>query len=252
MTIVVADIHFGRLDQNAEREKEAALVACLRSVASGMERLVLLGDVFDYYIEYRHLVPRGYIRFLGLLAELADDGVEIVYLVGNHDPWHVDYFSEEFGARLYFDEMIEERHGCRTYFHHGDGFARKSATYNRVRRILRHPVPVSLYRHLLPGDLGLRMARYVSRNFGDEGVDESVAADLRAEAQRLMGRGFNRVVMGHSHWPETTSMSGGVYLNPGSWQEFQTVLRLDGCAGQLLRWNGRACQAYQPASITME
>lgn len=248
MTIIVADIHFGRLEQHAEREKEAALVACLRSLSAGMKRLILLGDVFDYYIEYRHLIPRGYSRFMGLLAELTDAGTELVYIVGNHDPWHLDYFSEEFGARVYSDEMIDEDNGARTYFHHGDGIARKSATYNRLRRILRHPIPVSLYRHVLPGDLGVRLARYVSRNYGDEGVDENVADDLRAEAQRLLDGGFGRVVMGHSHLPEVTSMRGGVYMNPGSWQEFRTVLRLSDDEGSLLTWNGRACEAYQPAT----
>src|SRR5690625_7986891 len=119
---------------------------------------------------------------MGLLTEHTDDVTEIIYIVGNHDPWHLDYFSEEFGARVYSDEMIDEDNGARTYFHHGDGIARQSATYNRLRRILRHPIPVSLYRHVLPGDLGVRLARYVSRKSGGGGVAENVADDLRAQA----------------------------------------------------------------------
>ncbi|MFW5972921.1 MAG: metallophosphoesterase, partial [Bacteroidota bacterium] len=92
MHLVVADIHFGRDSEEVEREKERQLVSCLRSFSGEVDGLILLGDIFDYYVEYSTLVPKGFLRFQALLAEWADQGVHVLYLAGNHDPWHIDYY----------------------------------------------------------------------------------------------------------------------------------------------------------------
>lgn len=242
--LIVADTHFGRADAVSERQKERDLVACLQSFDGEATTLFLLGDVFECFIEYRYLVPRGFVRFQALLADWADAGVEIVYFAGNHDPWHVDYFQTEFGARVVFDELVLEIGGRRTCVRHGDGIARKSRLYNRIRPVLRHPLPVWIYKHLLPGDVGMRLAHLVSSGLGEEAIDLDVARDLRIRAQQLLADGFDQVIMGHSHVAEISQWQQGRYLNPGSWHESRTLLRLDRDEADLLRWNGEVCEAY--------
>jgi UDP-2,3-diacylglucosamine hydrolase len=248
--IVVGDIHFGKTDPSSERTKEQALVACLDSVAPDATHLILIGDVFDYYIEYRHLIPKGYSRFLGLLAAWADAGRSITYLVGNHDPWHRDYFESEFNVRVVSDALVLPIYGRRTYLHHGDGITSKSFVYNRIRSILRHPLPVWIYRNLIPGDAGAGLARYVSKRFGEEAVDERVAADLRSHARRLMAtRNLDQVVFGHAHVPEVSAFAEGTYLNPGSWHESGTVLRLLEDEAAVLSWNAADRHAYEIPAV---
>ncbi len=238
MVLFLSDIHFGQSDPAAERAKEADLIACLRAHEAEVERLYLVGDVFDEYIEYRTLVPKGCVRFLGLLAAWADRGVAITYLVGNHDPWHRDYFARELGVRVVFDPIVERLQERTVYLAHGDGPG-SSRAYRLLKPVLRHPAPVWLYRTLLPADSGLRLARWYNRRFGNEDMAEPAADALRRHARRVLAETpADAVVMGHSHLPERRDWPEGCYLNTGSWHESRTFGRLYKSELQLLRWNG--------------
>src|SRR5690606_6470197 len=97
MILFLSDLHLGRGGPDMARRVEQDVIACLEHHRERVRHLILLGDIFDEYIEYRHLVPKGHTRLLGLLANWTDAGVPITYLVGNHDPWHRDYFQQELG-----------------------------------------------------------------------------------------------------------------------------------------------------------
>lgn len=249
MHLIIADTHFGKGHPDAERRKEQELIDCLRSVEGEVDSLILLGDVFEAFIEYRHLIPRGFVRFQALLAEWADRGVEVVCFAGNHDPWHVDYFETELGVRVVFDELVTDIGGLRTYLHHGDGLAPHSRRYRRLRPILRHRVPVWMYRNLLPGDFGMRLAHFVSRNFGEKEINQDVVEGLRGRARMLLDEGFEQVIFAHTHVPEIHTWPGGRYANPGSWHVSRTLLRITGGDAALLVWNGNVCEAYQGVEI---
>ncbi len=237
MILFVSDMHFGRGSRAEERASEAALIACLRSYETTAEGLYLVGDVFDEYIEYRRLIPKGFVRFQALLAEWTDRGVPVTYLVGNHDPWHSTYFEQEMGVRIILDDLVETLGGRTVYLTHGDGIAQ--STYRRLKPWLRHPLPVGLYKALLPTDSGLRLARWVNRRFGKRGLDLSVVEDLRAHARRILAEtSADLVVMGHSHHPEMQILPEGTYLNLGGWGETRTFACLDPEGLKLLRWNG--------------
>ena len=238
MVLFFSDIHFGQGGAAEERAKEAELIACLRAHAGDVEHLYLVGDVFDEYIEYHSLVPKGAVRFLGLLAEWTDRGVGVTYLVGNHDPWHRDYFARELGVRVVFDPVVERIGGRSIHLAHGDGPG-SSARYRRLKPVLRHPVPVWLYRSLLPADSGLRLARWVKRTFGNEGIHPETVERLRRHARAVLtATTADTVVMGHSHAPERHAWPEGVYVNLGSWHESRTFGRLDNHDLLLMRWNG--------------
>ena len=248
MVLLVSDMHFGRAAPAADRALERALIACLRAHEDALDALVLLGDVFDEYVEYPSLVPKGCARLQGYLAHLTDSGVPVTYLVGNHDPWHRDYFERELGVRVVFGERVETFYGRRVYLYHGDGLDPEDAAYNRLKPLLRHPVPVWIYTHLLPGDLGLRLARRVNRRVMDEQVHASTVVALRRHARAQLRQGHDVVVMGHAHFAEHQRWPDGDYVNTGAWYKMQTFVRLDEAGARLMRWNGRAAEAWMPES----
>lgn len=239
MIIFLSDIHLGRGDRTADRDREADLLACLRAHQDEVEALYLVGDVFDEYIEYKTLVPKGYVRFLALLAEWTDRGVPITYLVGNHDPWHRDYFSQELGVRVIFDEWTAVHHDHTVYLTHGDALPGSKGWYRHLKPVLRHPLPVWLYRSLLPGDTGFRLARWMNRRFHSEALKPSTKRLLHAHALRLLtDTPADIVVMGHSHQPVLETLSRGLYLNLGAWAYGRTFGTLCNDGLTLLRWDG--------------
>lgn len=232
-------MHFGREDDATERANEDALLDCLDAHAGSVDHLYLVGDVFDSYVEYRHLVPKGFVRFQARLAQWTDDGVPVTYLVGNHDPWHRDYFARELGVEVVSDAVDAVHYGRHVHLTHGDAVASAHGLYARLRPVLRHPVPVWLYRTLLPGDFGVRLAQWVSRRLHDDAPDPDVVASLRRYARRVLhASAVDVVVMGHSHVPALHDAPDGAYLNTGSWYGTRTFGRLDSDGIHLCEWNG--------------
>lgn len=251
MILFLSDLHLGRGSGAASAAAERDAVAMLRAhedaVRTAAEAgedagLILVGDVFDQYLEYRRLVPKGFVRFQGLLAAWTDAGLPVTYVVGNRDPWHLDYFETELGVRVVRDAVAAEMHGHTAYIAHGDGLVPDERVYNRIRPILRHPWAHRLYRTLTPGDSGYRLARRIAR-WGDGTPEARVVDALRAAARHLLHTTpTDLVVLGHGHRAEHTALPGGTYLNPGYWFADRTFARLDAGGAALLRWTGRVAE----------
>ena len=243
-------MHFGRGDREQEREKERALLQCLEYHADRVEHLYLVGDVYDGYIEYRHLVPKGFVRFQALLARWTDRGVPVTYLYGNHDSWHHDHFEEELGVTLVPDDLAVEHHGRHLHLAHGDAQASTHPGFAWARPLLRHPLAIRLYRSLLPADLALGLARCVSRTLHEPGPDPDVVEALRPGAQiRVQKETTDLVVRGHSHEPALHQWPEGTYLNLGNWYEMRTFARLEGTTVSLRQWNGTRGDAIESADV---
>ena len=250
MILFFSDLHFGRLSPSDDRASERALVACLEAHASQTTHLILLGDLFEAWIEHRHLIPRPPARFFGLLAAWADAGKAITVFAGNHDPWHLSYFADTFGATLVHDAQEATVHGRHLYLHHGDGLVRRGL-YRHVRSLVRHPLPVWLYRHVLPADWGLGLARTLSRRFHGPAIEVHQVEGLRGWARHVLATtAANTVVMGHSHYAECLSWPEGVYLNPGAWYQTQTfgVLEESGTLA-VQHWTDGKALPYTPPPL---
>ena len=244
MTLFLSDLHLGRGTPAEQVAAERDLVALLRAYEDEIVNegggLYLVGDVFDQYLEYRHLVPKGSIRFLGRLADWADQGVPITYLVGNRDPWHLDYLERELGLRLVHTSLTEEVEGHRAYIAHGDGVSVRNPLHARLRLLLRSPFMARLYRMSLPGDTGYAFARWFARRFGSGGaVGAQTSATLQNRAESLLAEtDAELVVFGHCHEAGCISLVGGAYLNPGYWFADRTFGTLTAEGPVLHRWLG--------------
>ena len=138
MTYFLSDIHLGAHYFLDPKEQERLVCKWLRSIAPTAERIYLVGDVLDYWFEYRHVVPRGYVRFFGTLAELADSGIEITWLIGNHDIWIFDYLPSELGIRVVDGILTEEINGRKFCIAHGDGLGHIPAGERLMRWTFRN------------------------------------------------------------------------------------------------------------------
>ncbi len=146
-----SDMHLGAAYIPDPRKHERMIADWLRRVVlPDASRLYLLGDVIDYWWEYRTVAPRGFVRFLGALAEVADAGVEVTWLKGNHDIWIRDYLPNEIGVRVIDGTLIESIGGKRFLMEHGDGVGNLPAGFRMLRRLFRNPVAQALYGAIHP------------------------------------------------------------------------------------------------------
>jgi len=235
---IASDVHLGAVPP----ERERAFLRWMEHAGGSASRVVINGDLFDFWFEYRNAIPRGHTRVLGELARLVDAGIPVDFMGGNHDWWGGDYLEGEVGVRFHRDPVVLELAGHRTLVAHGDGLGQGDLGYRALRRVLRGPATRWAFRWLHP-DLGARVARAVSRTH--ERRDSPEEDRGRADALRnWAGEAFaadsslDLVTLGHSHVPELSELTPGhFYLNSGDWIRNATYGVLEeGSPPRLERW----------------
>lgn len=146
----LSDLHLGAPYFHDSREAEMRAVAFLDSVKDKADAIFLLGDVLDYWYEYRYVVPRGFVRFFGKIAELADKGIRIVWLIGNHDIWIFDYLPSELGIEVYDGHIVECIDGHNFFMTHGDGIGRLKPQFRFLRGLFRSKVCQKMFSGIHP------------------------------------------------------------------------------------------------------
>ncbi|MEM6265080.1 MAG: UDP-2,3-diacylglucosamine diphosphatase [Bacteroidota bacterium] len=159
---LASDMHFGSPNEAASLVRERHFVAWLDSIKPTAKELYLVGDLFDFWFEYRQVVPRGYVRFLGKLAEFVDDGIPVHYFPGNHDLWFGNYLQDQVGAIYHPEPLVTELFGRKFYLAHGDGLGPGDHGYKLMKRVFTNPLCKWLFRILHP-DLGIGLAYFLSR-----------------------------------------------------------------------------------------
>ena len=226
-TYISGDVHLGAVP----KEREASFLRWLEHAAERAERIVLNGDLFDFWFEYRSVVPRGHTRVLGALAAAVDAGVPVTLVGGNHDWWGGSFFEEEIGVTFLRDPSVLELGGRRVFLAHGDGLGRGDLGYRLMRWMLRGSPTRWAFRWLHP-DLGARIAKLVSKTT-DRGPNE----DEKRRAERLEAWGIARlrsdpsldlVVIGHTHIPVLKEVEPGRwYVNSGDWVSRRSYVVLE-------------------------
>jgi UDP-2,3-diacylglucosamine hydrolase len=235
---IFSDAHLGAAPSELERQ----VVSFLRSLPGRAGSILINGDLFEFWFEWRYVMPRGHFRVLSALADLHDAGIPVVMIGGNHDCWGGDILTREVGIDYRLGAWAGELAGWRTYVEHGDGLRqREDRRYRALRSVLRHPWAIRAFRWIHP-DWSSRLAlgsSDVSRTYAprDGGVGLERVAMERLEADTAT----ELVVFGHSHVPALERAStGGVYANPGAWMDAPTFLVVRPERIELRRWDGSA------------
>ena len=201
---------------------------------------MLLGDLFDFWMEYKTVVPKGFTRTLGKLAEISDSGIPIYYFVGNHDLWMNGYFEEELNIPVYHQPKIFEIGGKKFLIGHGDGLGPGDKGFKRMKKVFTNPASQWLFRWLHP-DFGVRMAQYFSvRNrmiSGEEDVQflgEDKEWLVQYAKKKLEKEHFDYFIFGHRHLPLDIALPGeSRYINLGDWIGYFSYGIFDGNALKL-------------------
>jgi UDP-2,3-diacylglucosamine hydrolase len=239
-TIFLSDVHLGLGTREEERAKEDRLLAFLDATRPTAEGLLILGDLFDLWFEYRTVIPKGFHRTLTALQRYTDAGIPVKLLTGNHDFWMGDFFETEIGVRILRDPTEIMVQGKRVYLHHGDGLGTNDPGYRFIKPILRSRLSITLYRWLHP-DIGVSIARGSSRSSRaytsarDFGEDQGMIA----HATEKIREGVDVVVMGHRHVPALQAIGNGVYVNLGDWITHNSYGVMTGGTMTLHAWNGQ-------------
>jgi UDP-2,3-diacylglucosamine hydrolase len=235
-TYFFSDAHLGVGPKEEDRRKEKALVQFLDLVRSDGDQLFIVGDLFDYWFEYRFVVPKGYFRLFAKLAELSDAGIKLVYMAGNHDFWLRGYFADELGMKIEHHPTEYVIGGKKFYIHHGDGLLKTDTGYRILKRVLRNRTNIFLFSLVHP-DLAARIARWSSnksRQYTSKREYES--DDMTEFARTKINEGYDFIVMGHNHVPCKRNIGTGVYVNLGEWVHGRTYAVFDGSSLELKSW----------------
>lgn len=239
-----SDFHLGVPNHDASLEREKRIVKWLDSIKSEAHTIYLLGDIFDFWFEYKHAIPKGFIRLQGKLAELRDAGIPISFFTGNHDMWMFDYFPEELGIPIYRDPQILQVGNHKLLIGHGDGLGPGDSTYKFLKRFFNSRICQWLFARLHP-NLGIGIASYWSRksrisNIKKEetfqGEDGEFLWIYCNEVERKVHHDY--YIFGHRHLPLDLKISEqSRYINLGEWVHFNTYAVYDGDKVEIKTFN---------------
>ena len=242
---VISDLHLGFADVSVERD----VLHFFRHLHGRAGSLVINGDLFEFWFEWRTVIPRSSFRILAALADLREAGTDILMIAGNHDCWGGDVLREDVGLDYHVGPWEGTIAGWRGRIEHGDGLRpREDRRYRMLRRVLRASWAIRAFRWLHP-DLGTRLATHSSHASRSYGARDQGRGLARIAAELLESRAdLELLVFGHSHVPALSRVAGaGVYANAGSWLDAPTFLRLTSERIELRQWNGSAEGLYLDA-----
>jgi UDP-2,3-diacylglucosamine hydrolase len=235
--VFLSDAHLGAAAASEEATRTERLHRFLAAQEGRATTVYIVGDLFDFWFEYGTAIPRRYFDTLARLRRLRESGVELVYLNGNHDFWLGRFFDETLGIRTHDGALPLELQGHRIWLHHGDGLMGGDLGYKLLRRVIRHPASIGLYRWLHP-DLGIPLARQVShwsRGSREERVPDGDGL-WRGVALPRFAEGYDTVMIGHFHHAYERREDGRAFFVLGDWMRHFTYVELAGGAFALKTW----------------
>ncbi|MBS4027860.1 MAG: UDP-2,3-diacylglucosamine diphosphatase [Ignavibacteriales bacterium] len=236
----ISDVHLGLGNKQEEEQKRENLFSFLDYVLLNGNELFILGDLFDVWFEYKQVIPKGHHRILTKLEDLTRKKIVVHYLLGNHDYWNEDYFEKELGVKVYHEPFEKTIDGKRLYFHHGDGLAQNDTGYLILKKILRNPFIISLYKKILHPDFGITLATsssHKSRNYTSH-KHYGEQDGMLLFAKEKFREGLDVVMMGHNHEPKLVEENGKLYVNLGDWISHFTYGELKNGKFEMKVWKG--------------
>mgnify|MGYP003333343818 FL=1 len=241
----LSDFHLGAPTASQSLAREKKICSFLNEIRKDAHEIFLMGDLFDFWYEYKKVVPKGYTRLLGTLASISDQGIPLHFFVGNHDMWVRDYFATEIGMKTYFEPITIERNGVRIHLGHGDGLGPGDQGYKRLKLIFRNPFCQWLF-GILPPQIGMGLAEYFSKTSRAQTADREEHF-LGEDKEWLISycndflqkEAVDYFLFGHRHlpidWPIKNDelQRQARYINLGDWIRYNTYAVLEGNTLQL-------------------
>ena len=224
-----SDQHLGAPTAETSFPREKKFVSWLDTVKQDAEAIFLLGDLFDFWFEYKTVVPKGFVRVLGKLAEIKDSGIPIYFFVGNHDLWMNDYFEKELNIPVYHTPQEFLINNKKILIGHGDGLGPGDKGYKRMKKVFTFPLFKWFFRWLHP-DLGVKLGQYMSvKNKLISGEEDATFLGEENEwlaqycKRKLREKHYDYFVFGHRHLPlEIQLQENSRYVNLGDWIQYFT------------------------------
>jgi len=241
----LSDFHLGAPDHASSLERERKIVQFLDEIKDQAAEIFFVGDMFDFWYEYRTVVPKGFVRLLGKIGELSDAGIPMHFFVGNHDMWMKNYFQQEFNMPVYYAPVEFERNGKKFLIGHGDGLGPGDHGYKRLKKVFRNPLSQFLF-GIFPPMLGMGLANYMSRRSrAQTGTKEEIFLGEDKEwlviycKEVLQQKKMDFFVFGHRHLPIDFRLNeSSRYINLGDWIRYFTYAEFDGQDMELKSYTG--------------
>lgn len=231
----LSDFHLGAPNAADSLVREKKIIRFLEEIRHDAAEIFIVGDLFDFWYEYKKVVPKGYVRILGKMAEITDSGIPIHFFVGNHDMWMKDYFQKELNIPVYFEPKDFEYYGKKFLVGHGDGLGPGDHGYKFIKKVFRNRFSQWLF-GILPPYIGMGIAHYFSRKSrAQTGQTDEVFLGEEGEwlivycRDVLKHRHYDYMIFGHRHLPIDCRLSEtSRYINLGDWIKYFSYAVFDG------------------------
>ncbi len=235
-----SDFHLGVPTHEKSLQREKLIVKWLDEIKNDAQEIYIMGDIFDFWFEYKHSVPKGFVRLLGKIAEITDSGIPVTFFTGNHDMWMYDYLPKEIGISIY-REPIERTYNGKTFLiGHGDGLGPGDKGYKFIKKVFANKFCQWLFARIHP-NFGIGMANYWSRKsrLSNSAADEKFYGDENEWLvvyckDVLKTKHYNYFIFGHRHLPLDISLKpDSRYINLGEWVNYNSYAVFDGNSVEL-------------------
>jgi UDP-2,3-diacylglucosamine hydrolase len=239
----LSDFHLGAPNELESRKREDRLVHFLNHAKQDAAAIFIVGDIFDFWFEYKSVVPKGFVRILGCLAQISDEGIPLHIFTGNHDLWMNDYFAKELNAKIYFEPQLFQLGSKQFYIGHGDGLGPGDYGYKRLKKVFTSKICQWFFRWCHP-DIGIRVANYFSsKSRAKTGSSDEVFLGEDKEwliiytKEKAAQMKVDYFIFGHRHFAIDFKINENChYINLGDWIKLYTYGVYDGNSMQLLKW----------------
>ena len=246
-----SDFHLGVPSYEKSLEREKKIVAWLEMIKTDAAEIYLVGDVFDFWFEYQHAIPKGFIRLQGKIAELTDSGIKVHFFKGNHDMWMFDYLPKALGIELHSDTVKKEFFGKKYLIGHGDGLGPGDVKYKILKKVFRNSLCQWLFARIHP-NFGIGVASYFSKSSrAATGNEDSLFNGLENERlyhfcqEYLKNEQVDCFIFGHRHLPLDIKVAEtSCYINLGEWISQYTFLKISEEGTELLQFNDERFLPY--------
>lgn len=230
-----SDFHLGVPAGAQSNEREKRVIDWLTTIENTAQEIYLVGDIFDFWFEYKHAIPKGFVRFQGKIAELVDKGINIYFFTGNHDMWMFDYFERELGVTIIRQPIERMWNNHSFYIGHGDGLGPGDKTYKLLKRIFAARWSQWCFARIHP-NFGIGLANYFSRK-SRAATGDSDSKFLGNEKEwlyvyckeKLEKKQYDYFIFGHRHLPLDIALTeNSRYINLGEWINYNTFAVFDG------------------------